>query len=653
MCSARVKGRQGKGITGGDSGKATDETALGTLEEQHRQLLSIFDGINEAIYVSDPETYEVLFVNEALRKIIGRDPVGKLCHREFQGKDSPCEFCTNKIIKGIKPRTHIWEHYNPELDRTFALHDRIFRWPDGRDVRVELAVDISDRKRAEDSLRESEENLRVTLNSIGDAVIATDTKGIITRMNPIAEKLTGWSFMEAKDKPINKVFNIFNSQTREPCRTPVEKVVETGRIIGLANHTMLKSKDGEEYQIADSGAPIKNDLGHTVGVVMVFRDVSLEHAMQAQLIHSQKLEALGMLAGGIAHDFNNLLVGVYGYIDLARAVTDVPEVEDCLNSAMKSLERARALTSQMLTFARGGVPHRKAEYLFPFLKEATNFALSGSNVSCRFKIPDDLYPSICDRNQIEQVIGNIVINAQQAMRDGGTIRMSAQNCLVESGNHLNLSNGQYVRISISDNGPGMVEDVAKRIFDPFFSTKAKGQGLGLATAYSIIKRHDGAIDVESEPGHGSTFHVYIPGAEKGMPTAASSSGSADTGRILLLDDEEIVRNALAAMLKSLGYEAVTTTCGEEALEIFSKEHKAGRIFTAMIFDLTIPSGMGGKEAVIHVRKACPQIPIFVASGYDDDPVLADPAAFGFTACIRKPFTISELARMLDSFVQKD
>ena len=615
-------------------------------------MLSIFDGINESIYVSDPDTYEILFINKALQRVLGKNPVGGLCYREFQGLDAPCEFCTNEVLRRIKPETHIWEHHNEAINRTFALHDRMFKWPDGRDVRMELAVDITERKRAENALRESEENLRVTLDSIGDAVISTDTEGLVVRMNPAAERLTGWKFSEAKGRPLEKVFVIINSDTRKNVPSPVEKVIATGGVVGLANHTVLKSRNGAEYQIADSGAPIRDDNGDIIGVVLVFRDVTSEYSMQEKLIHAQKLEALGMLVGGIAHDFNNLLVGVYGYIDLARSASESPEVEDCLNSAMKSLERARSLTSQMLTFAKGGVPHRKTEYLFPFLKEVAQFVLSGSKISCRCRVPVDLYPCMCDRNQIEQVICNIVINAQQSMPEGGMINIGAENCRVEEGNTLNLAPGNYVKISVSDHGTGIKPEIASRIFDPFFSTRIKGQGLGLATAYSIIRRHEGAIDFESNVGKGSTFHVYLP-ADDSYSSPTASQSLSGVGRILLLDDEALVLDALSAMLKSLGYEPVRAKDGKEAIDIFNRELKAGRTFAAMIFDLTVPGGMGGRETIAHIRKKLPQIPVFVASGYADDPVLADPAAYGFTACIRKPFSISELARMLDSFASRN
>ncbi|MFO7736237.1 MAG: PAS domain S-box protein [bacterium] len=244
------------------------------LENERNQLLSIFESINEPVYVADMESHEVLFVNRALQKSLSKNPVGCKCYREFQSLDSPCSFCTNEIIKNRYPESHRWEYYNAKIDRTFYLHDRMFMWPDGRYVRLEIAFDITERKKAEEELRESEENLRITLESIGDAVIATDINGRITRMNPVAEKLTGWASSEAHGENLSNVFRIFNSDTGKTVKSPVKKVLESGEIVGLANHTVLISKNGHKYQISDSGAPIKNKLGEITGVVLVFRDIS-------------------------------------------------------------------------------------------------------------------------------------------------------------------------------------------------------------------------------------------------------------------------------------------------------------------------------------------------------------------------------------------
>jgi CheY-like chemotaxis protein len=365
------------------------------------------------------------------------------------------------------------------------------------------------------------------------------------------------------------------------------------------------------------------------------------------LNNAQKLESIGVLAGGIAHDFNNLLTGIFGYIDLARSVSKDAHAKEYLEATIATMNRARALTQQLLTFAKGGAPVQKITPLDPFVREAAQFALSGSNILCRFNLAKDLWPCNIDKNQIGQVIDNIIINAQQAMPNGGAIQVTAANISFGENEHPPLAKGDYVKVSIKDFGIGIPTDIMPRIFDPFYTTKTKGHGLGLATCYSIINRHGGCIEVESELGKGSTFHVYLPASSEAIAADADTAGKhKGSGTIIVMDDEEVVRAAFRKMLESLGYTVVCKSDGREALDVYMSETKAKRTFAAIIFDLTVPGGMGGLEAVKEVRKLDKALPVFVTSGYADDPVMKNPADYGFTASISKPFTIEELSEML-------
>jgi CheY-like chemotaxis protein len=302
----------------------------------------------------------------------------------------------------------------------------------------------------------------------------------------------------------------------------------------------------------------------------------------------------------------------------------------------------------LLTFAKGGAPFQKITFLVPFIQEAAQFALSGSNVSCKFFLAKNLWPCNIDKDQIGQVIDNIVINAQQAMPNGGGIEITAINISLGDKEHPPLTDGNYVKVSIRDSGIGIPKDVMPRIFDPFYTTKTKGHGLGLATCYSIISRHGGCIEVESEPGKGSTFHVYLPAsAEAIVKEEAAIARHKGSGTILVMDDEEIITDTVRQMLESMGYTVVCKNDGKEALDFYINETRDERQCTAMIFDLTVPGGMGGIEAVKEVRKFDKEIPVFVISGYADDPALKDPANYGFTASISKPFTMEELSEMLE------
>jgi signal transduction histidine kinase/CheY-like chemotaxis protein len=364
----------------------------------------------------------------------------------------------------------------------------------------------------------------------------------------------------------------------------------------------------------------------------------------------QRLQSLGILAGGIAHDFNNLVGGILGYIDLANGESGNKKSKQYLAKALETIDRARGLTNQLLTFAKGGAPVRNVEHLFPFVQEATEFALSGSSVSCRFNVSPRLWPCNVDKNQISQVIDNIVINAQQAMPGGGAIDVSAENVFFNEKEHVGLSAGNYVRISIKDYGIGIPKDILPHIFDPFYTTKPTGHGLGLATCHSIITRHGGCIEVESEPGKGSTFHVFLPALAGSVSVSQEicPPQHAGTGTILVMDDEESILEPLAFMLETFGYTVVMKKDGRDAIDFFIAETKADHTIAAVILDLTVPGGLGGKEAVVELRKVNSKTPVFVSSGYATDPVMASPQEYGFTASICKPFTTSDLAKMLNS-----
>lgn len=501
---------------------------------------------------------------------------------------------------------------------------------------------------AENKISSEKERLQVTLKSIGDGVITTDLSGNIVVMNPIAETLTGWTQSEAQGKPVEEVFKIINEFTRMPRENPVKRALQTGKVVELENHTLLLSKDGSERIIADSGAPIIDNNNNTYGVVLVFRDMTEKQKLLDSIQRTTKLESLGVLAGGIAHDFNNLLGGIFGYIDLGLNLSTDEKVSEYLTKAKSTIDRARGLTQQLLTFAMGGAPIKKVGKLKPFIKETVIFALSGSNVKCNFQIPDDLFLCEFDKNQIGQVIDNLIINALQAMPTGGTIDITANNCTIKENEHSFLQEGCYVKISIKDTGTGIPKDILSKIFDPFFTTKPKGHGLGLASSYSIINKHGGCIDVETEIGVGSIFHFALPALKDNFnfETPSENSHYSSEGNFLIMDDEEILLEIISEMLKSFGYSVVCAKNGSETISCFKDSLNSGKKFVGMIFDLTIPGAMGGLETIGEIRKYDPDIPVFVSSGYSGDPVIANPKIYGFTDSIKKPFNKSDLANLL-------
>ncbi|CAD7773650.1 MAG: Sensor histidine kinase RcsC [Candidatus Methanoperedenaceae archaeon GB50] len=509
-------------------------------------------------------------------------------------------------------------------------------------ITIEMALYKHEMERR---LKESQQWLTTTLKSIGDAVIATDINGCVIFMNPIAESLTGWKQKEASGKHLKKIFNIINEKTGKQVDDPVTRVLREGIVVGLANHTLLISKDGTRRSIDDSGAPIKDENGKIIGVVLVFRDVSEKRRIEQELMKADKLNSLGILAGGIAHDFNNILTAILGNIILAKEFTRPGEkIYERLIEAEKASLRAKDLAQQLLTFSSGGAPIKKTMFISDLLKESALFALSGSNVQCEFSISNNLWAVEIDEGQINQAINNLIINAIQSMPEGGRIKLTAENVTVSEGE----KKGRYVKISIVDQGIGIPKEHLPKIFEPYFTTKQKGSGLGLAIVYSIIKKHDGYIEVETELGVGTTFKVYLPASLKNvfMRKGLKEKIQTGKGKILVMDDEELVRKVIGEMLVFLGYEVEFAKEGIEAIELYKKAKAQGQPFDAIIMDLTIPKGMGGKETINKLLEIDPTVKAIVSSGYSTDPVMTEFTKYGFKGFIIKPFKIKELGEVL-------
>ncbi|MCF6188735.1 MAG: ATP-binding protein, partial [Desulfobulbaceae bacterium] len=482
--------------------------------------------------------------------------------------------------------------------------------------------------------------------------IPTDATGLIVFINRVTEQLTGWTEREATGRPVEEVFNIVCENTGNICENPVHKVLELGNIVELTDHTILIAKDGTRRNIADSGAPIRDRKSTIIGTVLVFRDVTLEKKNEAELLKVKKLESIGVLAGGIAHDFNNILAAILGNINLAAQYIE-PESKAglLLKEAEKASTRAKQLTQQLLTFSRGGEPVKSIESLPELIRESADFVLHGTNIVCKYDIPDNLCPVEVDRGQIGQVIQNLVLNSRHAMPEGGTITISCAN-VEDSRQELfqGLQDEKYVRISLGDTGVGIPESMLEKIFDPYFTTKQEGSGLGLAISHSIIKKHRGFIQAHSMPGQGTTFTFYLPAGNESQseqsyePETISATG----GTILIMDDEEMFMDVATRMLEHLGFEVVAAENGEEAIARYRRLMDDGIAVAAIILDLTIPGGMGGKEAVHEIRRINPAAKVIASSGYSTDPVMAKYQDYGFSASVAKPFNLKELNRAINT-----
>lgn len=618
---------------------------------------SVLNSLDAVVYVVDMESYQVLFINKYGYQIWG-DCTGGVCYLSLQrGQEAPCDFCTNSQLvdqKGYPTGVLVRESQNSVDQQWYECRDQAIRWSDGRMVRMTIAININERKRMEDALLAEKERLAVTLASIGDGVITTDTEGKVVFLNKVAEKLTGWSNEEAQGLDSINVFQIINERTEEKCTSPVLRVMKHGRIMGLANHTALVSRDGTIRSIADSGAPIRDKNSKIIGVVLVFRDVTHENRLEEELLKVRKLESIGVLAGGIAHDFNNILGAIIGNIELAENRIKNKEIEigiSVLGKAQIAVRRAEKLTRQLLTFSKGGDPILKTITLPELIRESADFVLSGSRVNCHYSIPNNLWMVNVDSGQVSQVIQNIIINANQAMPEGGSIEIGCSNVVDPGGEALlSVDKGDFVRITIQDRGVGIPNEIVDKIFDPYFTTKQEGSGLGLAICHSIINKHGGYLTVDSRPGKGSLFTIYLPamrtsGEIKTRREPATMSKRA--ARIMIMDDDQMIRELVHDQLSTLGHETILVNDGEHAINKYQELQDRGNPVDVVIMDLTIPGGMGGLEAAGKLLDIDPKAKLVVASGYSNDPVMANHKTYGFCAAVSKPFDLSEISSAIE------
>jgi PAS domain S-box-containing protein len=525
---------------------------------------------------------------------------------------------------------------------------------------VAMVRDVTERKRFEQQIAAEKESLAVTLRAIGDGVITCDVDGKVIMMNSEAEKLTGWTLQEANAQPLKSVFDVTVDLAAQA------KAQKTGYrseaqsiLVTLPETVTLTSRDGIERIIEQVASPIREN-NEISGVVLIFRDITERQRSEAERRKAETLEQLGLLAGGIAHDFNNLLTAIIGNISLASLLLPPDdEMATRLDDAKNASMRARDLAQQLLTFARGGAPIKKAASITKLIQDTVSFSLRGSRNRSVFGFDDDVAPAEIDAGQISQVIANLVVNADQAMPNGGTIYVNCDNFCYDVNDVLipDLAPGDYVRVRIRDEGVGIPEKYLKRIFDPYFTTKPKGNGLGLATAYSIIKNHNGLMTVESRVHLGSTFTVYLPAAiqqEEEVAVEAPAKLTPEltgTGRVLVVDDEDAIRDLVEFTLTRLGYEVSQAETALKGVELYQEKLRVGKRFDLVILDLTLPGGMGGKEALKKLLEIDPTVNAIVSSGYATDATMSRYQDFGFRGCIAKPYEAAELGKIVHETIE--
>lgn len=505
-----------------------------------------------------------------------------------------------------------------------------------------LRVQINEYAISKKLLKESEERFQALHNASFGGIIIHD-KGLILECNRGLTEITGFTNEE-----------LIGMDSLKLIAPDWQNLVESNIKRGLEHRYEVDGirKDGSAYPLAINGKNIPYK-GREVQVIE-FRDITERRKHEKEQLKIEKLESLGVLAGGIAHDFNNILTGIIGNISLAQMFVDATHKSyKPLAEAEKASTRAGELAHQLLTFARGGEPVKKVVSLQHIVKETVSLVLHGSNVKGDIDIPDSIHAIEADEGQMSQIFHNIIINATHAMSGGGTLSVTAQNEVLGENNHLLLPRGTYIRLTFTDQGCGISEDDLKRIFDPYFTTKSAGNGLGLASVHSIVSKHSGHIGASSEIGKGATFSIHLPSIGETYSKYQKNSTTLTFGAhagcsILVMDDEEMIRNMTTEMLKYLGYGVTTCEDGVETITKYKEAMESGSPYSAVIMDLTIPGGMGGREAAEYILDINPSACLIVSSGYSNDPIMSDFGTYGFNGAMAKPYKINELAQMLNS-----
>ena len=606
---------------------------------------SVFD--DDGNFIS----YRFVYINEAYERITGvknEEVEGKTVH-EVWPKTEP-EWVKKYGEVAVTGVTQSFEMYhNPTRKRYYC---KVYRPWDSKDRFCVIFEDITERKQSEDALREA---YKIINRSPAVVFLWKNSEGWpVEFVSDNVKVLFGYTAEEFISGKISYAATVHPDDLERVAQEVTKYSEEEERESFGHKPYRIFTKYGGTKWLDDMTFIRRNEKGaitHYQGIVL---DITERKRMEEELLRAQKLESVGILAGGIAHDFNNILTTILGNVSLAKnQVTSKDEIFDLLNEAEMASTRAQKLTKQLLTFAKGGAPVKETASIKDILKESCTFVLRGSKSRSEFSITEDLWPAVVDVGQISQIISNVVINANQAMPKGGTIQVAAENLIIEDRHGFPVKPGRYIRISIKDQGVGIAENHLLNIFDPYFTTKQEGSGFGLATTYSIIKKHEGHITVESQLGTGTTFHIYLPASDKMVPEKDEVKLIKGWGKILVMDDEAPLQKMVGRMLEKLGYESEFAKDGVDAIGMFKEAQKTEKPYDAVILDLTIPGGMGGKECVSKLLEIDPEAKAIVSSGYSDDPVLANFQEYSFKGMMPKPFNSQSLSKVLHEVLNRE
>jgi len=628
------------------------EEALLRSEEMWR---SMTEDSPDIIMVLDLEG-KVLFINQTVEGLSKNEAVGRLIYDFIPESDwEMTRDCFDRVLKTGQPDEYESNYTAPNGDK-YYFRSRVAAIKESGEVTTFIVSsrDVTAHKKAEEEIKRARDEAEKYLDMAGDVFLALDDKHNVSMINKKGCEILGLPEADILGKNWINVF--VHEADKKTTRTAIGRILsgEVEEVVHRENRIIIKNR---EYRLITwNDTVLKNDDGRVIGTLSTGLDITETKKLQEELLRTSKLESVGMLAGGIAHDFNNILTAVLGNISLGqKKVHPDDEAYDILKRAERAAIRAKDLTQQLLTFAKGGESVKKTAFVTDLIRETAAFSLRGSNVRCKFTIVKDLWPVDVDEGQIVQVINNLVVNAQQSMWEGGLISIRAENLQAQNSSGLPLKAGNYIKISVKDCGVGISKENIRKIFDPYFTTRQSGSGLGLASAFSIVKNHGGHISVRSELGSGTTFDIYLPAADKNIieyEPVETAATAVNKGRVLVMDDEAMIREVAGEMLNLIGYDVEFARDGEEALKLYQAALADKKPFDVAIVDLTVPGGMGGKETIKKLLEIDPAVKAIVSSGYSNDPIMADFRQFGFSGVVVKPYRIAELHEAMNRVMNK-
>ncbi|MFH2122007.1 MAG: PAS domain S-box protein [Pseudomonadota bacterium] len=622
------------------------------LREELGQYRLLIDSASDLIHSVTPEG-AFLYTNQAWRDTLGytEEDIRHLSLMDIVDNrcKGQCAIIFKNLLKGEKIDRNATTFITKNGDSVIVEGRCSTHFKDGKPLFMTgIFRDMSDLTRSELARLESEKKYKTLFENSSDLIQIVLPNGYFKYVNRAWRETFGYSEEEISSLSI---FDLISPDCKGHCQTTFQQIISEPKLHHL--DTVFTTKDGRQV-IIEGNAICKFEDGKPVSTQCIFNDVTEKRHMVEELIKAQKLESLGVLAGGIAHDFNNLLTAILGNISLAKMYTNPQDIiSGYLDKTEKASIRAQGLTKQLLTFSKGGAPIKTVSTITELIKDATSFVLRGSKVRCDYHFDDNLWAVEADAGQLSQVSQNLVINASQAMPNGGTITIKGTNKTLSADEHSSLPAGKYIELFFQDTGTGIPPEHITRIFDPYFSSKSTGSGLGLAISYSIIKNHDGLITVNSELGQGTVFSILLPATLRkntNPPKTQDKLTTIAAKKILIMDDDITVREIISAMLNFIGCNVEHACDGKEAIALYLQAKNEGAPFDLVIMDLTIPGGMGGKEtitallAIDHTAKAV------VSSGYANDPIMANYQEYGFCGVLSKPFKIDELNNVITTAI---